>query len=89
MASASGGPKGSAAILLIEGPSLRGKTAEDVRLLELLDHPAFHPIWQACVETDLPACFHGGTTRPPYGLGTFEMGNTLFIQHSATNPFER
>jgi ribosome maturation factor RimP len=37
MASASGGPKGSAAFLLIEGPSLRGKTAEDVRLLELLD----------------------------------------------------
>jgi ribosome maturation factor RimP len=37
MASASGGPKGSAAFLLIERPSLRGKTAEDVRLLELLD----------------------------------------------------
>ncbi len=55
---------------------------------KLLDHPAFHPIWRACVETDLPACFHGGTARPPYGLGTFEMGNNLFIQHSATNPFE-
>ncbi len=55
---------------------------------KLLDHPAFHPIWQACVETDLPACFHGGTARPPYGMGTFEMGNNLFIQHSATNPFE-
>src|SRR5215469_17303573 len=37
MASASGGPKGSAAFLLIERPSLRGKTAEDERLLELLD----------------------------------------------------
>ncbi len=55
---------------------------------KLLDHPALHPIWRACVETDLPACFHGGTARPPYGLGTFEMGNNLFIQHSATNPFE-
>jgi predicted TIM-barrel fold metal-dependent hydrolase len=55
---------------------------------KLLDHPGFHPIWQACVDTDLPACFHGGTARPPYGLGTFEMGNNLFIQHSATNPFE-
>jgi uncharacterized protein len=55
---------------------------------KLLDHPAFHPIWKACVETDLPACFHGGTARPPYGMGTFEMGNNLFIQHSATNPFE-
>ena len=55
---------------------------------KLLDHPAFHPIWKACVDTDLPACFHGGTARPPYGMGTFEMGNNLFIQHSATNPFE-
>jgi uncharacterized protein len=54
----------------------------------LLDHPALHPIWRACVEEDLPACFHGGTARPPYGIGTFEMGNNLFIQHSATNPFE-
>jgi uncharacterized protein len=55
---------------------------------KLLDHPAFHPIWQALVDEDLPACFHGGTARPPYGLGTFEMGNNLFIQHAATNPFE-
>jgi predicted TIM-barrel fold metal-dependent hydrolase len=54
----------------------------------LLDHPGFQPIWQACEETDLPACFHGGTARPPYGLGTFEMSNNLFLQHSATNPFE-
>jgi predicted TIM-barrel fold metal-dependent hydrolase len=54
----------------------------------LLDHPALHPIWRACVEEDLPVCFHGGTARPPYGIGTFEMGNNLFIQHSATNPFE-
>ncbi|HEY6395260.1 MAG TPA: amidohydrolase family protein [Candidatus Binataceae bacterium] len=55
---------------------------------KLLDHPAFHPIWQACIDEDLPACFHGGTARPPYGAGTFEMGDNLFIQHSATNPFE-
>jgi predicted TIM-barrel fold metal-dependent hydrolase len=54
----------------------------------LLDHPALHPIWRACMEEDLPACFHGGTARPPYGIGTFEMGNNLFLQHSATNPFE-
>ncbi|MGH7934852.1 MAG: amidohydrolase family protein [Candidatus Binataceae bacterium] len=54
----------------------------------LLDHPCFQPIWAACVETDLPACFHGGTARPPYGMGTFEMTNNLFLQHSATNPFE-
>ncbi len=55
----------------------------------LLDHPCFHPIWRACEETDLPACFHGGIARPPYGLGTFEMTNNLFLQHAATNPFEQ
>jgi hypothetical protein len=48
----------------------------------------FNPIWQSCVETDQPARFHGGTARPPYGPGTFEMGNNLFVQCSATNPFE-
>jgi len=37
MALTSGGPKGPAAFLLIGRPSLRGKTAEDARLLELLD----------------------------------------------------
>ncbi len=55
---------------------------------KLLDHPSLHPIWQACQGEDLPACFHGGTARPPYGLGTFEMTNNLFLQHSATNPLE-
>jgi predicted TIM-barrel fold metal-dependent hydrolase len=55
---------------------------------KLLDHPDFRPIWEACQDEDLPACFHGGTARPPYGCGTFEFGNNLFIQHSATNPFE-
>lgn len=56
---------------------------------KLLDHPCFRPIWRACEETDLPACFHGGVARPPYGLGTFEMTNNLFLQHAATNPFEQ
>ncbi len=55
---------------------------------KLIDHPDFRPIWEACQDEDLPACFHGGTARPPYGCGTFEFGNNLFIQHSATNPFE-
>jgi predicted TIM-barrel fold metal-dependent hydrolase len=54
----------------------------------LLDHPSYRPIWRACEEADLPACFHGGVARPPYGLGTFEMTNNLFLQHAATNPFE-
>jgi predicted TIM-barrel fold metal-dependent hydrolase len=55
---------------------------------KLLDHPAFRPIWEACQAEDLAACFHGGTARPPFGLGTFEMTNNLFLQHSSTNPFE-
>ncbi|HEY2665053.1 MAG TPA: amidohydrolase family protein [Candidatus Binataceae bacterium] len=55
---------------------------------KLLDHPMFRPIWDACQAEDLPACFHGGTARPPYGACTFEMTNNLFLQHSATNPFE-
>ena len=46
------------------------------------------PFGKRAREADLPACFHGGTARPPYGCGTFEFGNNLFIQHSATNPFE-
>jgi uncharacterized protein len=54
----------------------------------LLDHPGFHPIWQALQDADLPACFHGGTARPPYALGTFEMSNNLFLMHAAGNPFE-
>lgn len=54
----------------------------------LLDHPGFHPIWRACEANDLPVCFHGGVARPPYGIGTFEMTNNLFLQHAATNPFE-
>ena len=55
---------------------------------KLLDHPTFHPIWEACQEYDLPVCFHGGVARPPYGVGTFEMSNNLFLQHAAVNPFE-
>jgi len=55
---------------------------------KLLDHPSFRPIWRACEEADLPVCFHGGVARPPYGVGTFEMSNNLFLQHAAINPFE-
>jgi ribosome maturation factor RimP len=37
MALSSGGPKGQPLFSCLRGPSLRGKTAEDQRLLELLD----------------------------------------------------
>jgi predicted TIM-barrel fold metal-dependent hydrolase len=55
---------------------------------KLLDNRHFYPIWQACEAEDLPVCFHGGVARPPYGVGTFEMSNNLFLQHAAVNPFE-
>jgi predicted TIM-barrel fold metal-dependent hydrolase len=55
---------------------------------KLLDHPVYRPIWRACEELDLPACFHGGVARPPYALGTFDMTNNLFLQHATTPPFE-
>jgi predicted TIM-barrel fold metal-dependent hydrolase len=54
----------------------------------LLDDPSLHPIWRACENNDLPACFHGGVARPPYGLGTFDLCSNLFLQHAAINPFE-
>jgi predicted TIM-barrel fold metal-dependent hydrolase len=54
----------------------------------LLDDPALDPIWRACQENDLPACFHGGVARPPYGLGTFDLASNLFLQHACVNPFE-
>lgn len=54
----------------------------------LLDHPDFYPLWQALQEASLPGCFHGGTARPPYALGTLEMSNNLFLMHAAGNPFE-
>ncbi len=35
-----------------------------------INEPAYDPIWQACVECDIPVCFHAGVTKqiqfPPY-----------------------
>ncbi len=54
----------------------------------LLDDPMFYPLWEEALSLDLPIVVHGGTARPPYGVGTHEMGGNWFLQHSATNPFE-
>lgn len=56
---------------------------------KLLDDPSFYPIWEEALGLDLPIVVHGGTARPPYGIGTFEMGDNWFIQHSSTNPYEQ
>jgi ribosome maturation factor RimP len=80
MASASGGPKGSAAFLLIEGPSLRGKTAEDERLLELLD-----PVAEAAGYAIVRLRLMGGdrrnlqimAERPPK---EGELGGTMLVE---------
>ena len=57
---------------------------------KLLDHPDFHPIWEASQDLGLAVVIHGqGNGRPPYGLGNWEGAENLFIIHSATHPYEQ
>ena len=56
---------------------------------KLLDDPFFHPIFEETLSFDLPIAVHGGSVRPPYGIGTFEFGENWFIQHASTNPYEQ
>ncbi len=56
---------------------------------KLLDHPSFYPLWAEAQDLDLPIAVHGGTARPPYGIGSFEMGSNWFIQHASVNPYEQ
>jgi len=81
MALTSGGPKGPAAFLLIGRPSLRGKTAEDSRLLELLD-----PVAEAAGYDIVRLRLMGGhdrrnlqimAERPPT---QGEFGGTMLVQ---------
>ena len=38
-------------------------------------------------ELDLPLLAHGGTARPPYGPGTFDLDGAWFLLHSFANPW--
>ena len=38
-------------------------------------------------ELDLPLLAHGGTSRPPYGPGTFDLDGAWFLLHSFSNPW--
>ena len=53
----------------------------------LLDDHWLDPIYQAALDSDLPVLVHGGTARPPYQPGTFDLRGTWFLQHSLSNPW--
>lgn len=53
----------------------------------LLDDPALLPIYQVAQDLDLPVLIHGGTARPPYQPGTFDLQGTWFLQHGLSNPW--
>jgi len=54
---------------------------------KLLDNPDLHPLYEAAQELDLPLLAHGGTSRPPYGPGSFDLDGAWFLLHSFSNPW--
>jgi predicted TIM-barrel fold metal-dependent hydrolase len=54
---------------------------------KLLDNPDLHPLYEVAQELDLPLLAHGGTARPPYGPGTFDLDGAWFLVHSFANPW--
>jgi len=54
---------------------------------KLLDNPDLHPLYEVAQELDLPLLAHGGTARPPYGPGTFDLDGAWFLLHSFANPW--
>ena len=54
---------------------------------KLLDHPGLHPLYQVAQDLDLPILVHGGTARPPYAPGTFDLDGAWFLLHSFGNPW--
>ena len=54
---------------------------------KLLDNPDLHPLYAVAQELDLPLLAHGGTARPPYGPGTFDLDGAWFLLHSFANPW--
>ncbi len=53
----------------------------------LLDSGTLYSIYEAAEETDLPILVHGGTARPPFGPGTFDLRGAWFLQHGLGNPW--
>ncbi len=53
----------------------------------LLDDPTLYPIYGLAQDLDLPLLAHGGTARPPYQPGTFDLQGAWFLQHGLCNPW--
>src|SRR3989442_10171397 len=54
---------------------------------KLLDNPDLHPLYEVAQDLDLPLLAHGGTARPPYAPGTFDLDGAWFLLHSFGNPW--
>jgi predicted TIM-barrel fold metal-dependent hydrolase len=54
---------------------------------KLLDNPDLYPLYEVAQECDLPLLAHGGTARPPYAPGTFDLDGSWFLLHSFSNPW--
>jgi uncharacterized protein len=54
---------------------------------KLLDHPDLYPLYDAAQSLDLPLLAHGGTARPPYGPGTYDLDGAWFLMHGFGNPW--
>jgi predicted TIM-barrel fold metal-dependent hydrolase len=53
----------------------------------LLDDRQLDPIYATAETLDLPVLAHGGTARPPYSPGTFDLQGMWFLQHGLGNPW--
>jgi hypothetical protein len=77
------------------GEALGGARSESRRRLhlpqapggKLLDNPDLYPLYEVAQELDLPLLAHGGTSRPPYGPGSFDLDGAWFLLHSFANPW--
>jgi predicted TIM-barrel fold metal-dependent hydrolase len=54
---------------------------------KLLDNPDLYPLYEAAQAFDLPLLAHGGTSRPPYGPGSFDLDGAWYLLHSFGNPW--
>ena len=53
----------------------------------MLDNPDLYPLYDAAQSLDLPMLAHGGTARPPYGPGTFDLDGAWYLLHGFSNPW--